>query len=124
MSVELINNILFLVIIINSQKKVKARVSEKLGIDLDIERAHRVERRQTTLTQRSNEVRPQTIVCKLKCYKQREEVSREERKNKPQGLCISEDLSRATFLKREEQIDALTVAIRVGRRRILSLIDS
>ena len=46
----------------DSEKKVKAVVSEKLDIDLDIERAHRVERRQTTQTstQRSNEVRPRT----------------------------------------------------------------
>ena len=101
-----------------SEEKVKAAVKNKLGIELDIERAHRIERRQSrrTSTQSDNEGRPRTIVCKLKCWKQREQVIREARKNKPQGLYISEDLARATLLKREGQINTLKEARRAGKK--------
>ena len=96
-----------------SEAKVKAVIKEKLQIDVDIERAHRVERRKPSKRQNTNQ--PRTIVCRLRDWKQREAVVRKARKVKPEGLYVSEDLAPETLLKREAQIPKLKAAKESGK---------
>ena len=84
-----------------SRLQVKAVIKDKLQIDMDIERAHRVERRKSSKRQNTNQ--PRTIVCRLRDWKHREAVVRKARKVKPEGLYVSEDLAPETLLKREAQ---------------------
>lgn len=91
------------------ESKVKDVISDKLGIDGDIERAHRVEGK--TRQQHGNQVsepeRPpgsRTIVCRLRNWKRQEEILRKARREKPDGLFISEDLSPETLAKRVYQL--------------------
>ena len=79
--------------------KVKRAIKGKLDLDVDIERAHRVERRKTKSGQ-ANQSQPRTIVCRLRDWKQREQVLRKARKEKPADFYISEDLSPVTLQKR------------------------
>ena len=95
------------------EAKVKAVIKEKLQIDVDIERAHRVERRKPSKRQNTNQ--PRTIVCRLRVWKQREAVVRKARKVKPEGLYVSEDLAPETLLKREAQIPKLKAAKESGK---------
>ena len=97
----------------DSEAKVKAVIKEKLQIDVDIERAHRVERRKSSKRQNTNQ--PRTIVCRLRDWKQREAVVRKARKVKPEGLYVSEDLAPETLLKREAQIPKLKAAKESGK---------
>ena len=80
--------------------KVKRTIKDNLGIKVDIERAHRVERRKAKSGQ-ANKNHPRTIVCRLRDWKQREQVLSKARQEKPTDLYISEDLSPATLQKRE-----------------------
>ena len=83
-----------------TEEKVKQVLAEKLNLEevLHIERAHRVggvvsgPRR-----------RPCTIVCKLRDFKQKEQILKITRRIKPVGLYLNEDLSKDTLDKREEQ---------------------
>ena len=97
------------------ESKVKDVISDKLGIDVDIERAHRVERK--TRQQHGNQVNeperppgPRTIVCRLRNWKQKEEILRKARREKPFCLFISEDLSPETLAKRVPHVAALKEA--------------
>ena len=76
-------------------------VKEKLGIKLDIERAHQVEWRKRPghpgNVDKLQELR--IIMCRLKSWKQRKQVLTKARKDKPVGLFISEDLALATLKK-------------------------
>ena len=55
-----------------AEAKVKQAIQEQLGVDVDIERAHRVERRNRDRSSQDTQQRkPRTIVCKLRCWKQR-----------------------------------------------------
>lgn len=94
--------------------KVKEAIREKLDIEVDIERAHRVERRKSNRGL-ANQNQPRTIVCRLKDWKQREQVLRKARKEKPTNLHISEDLSPATLQKREPQIPKFKAAKEAGK---------
>ena len=95
-----------------AEVKVKDAVKTKLGIDIDIERAHRVERKHR---QGKESNQPRTIVCKLRDWKQREQVLRKARKEKPSGIHISEDLALATLKKREPLIPKLKAAKEAGK---------
>ena len=95
-----------------TEEKVKEAVKAKLGMELEIERAHRVERRKRS--QRSAE-KPRTIVCRLRNWKQKEQVLREARREKPSGLYVSEDLALATLKKREPQIPKMKAAKEAGK---------
>ena len=76
---------------------------EKLDMEVDIEREHRVERKKKPeATKKSGQ--PRTIVCRLKNWKQKEAVVRKAMKEKPVGLFICEDLSVATLEKRANQV--------------------
>ena len=73
------------------ESKVKDAIKAKLDLDIDIERAHRVERRKKKGRANANE--PRTILCRLRDWKQREQVLRKARKEKPVGLHVSEDVA-------------------------------
>ena len=82
------------------EPKVKDAIKIKLDLEVDIERAHRVEqRKQGKKRSSTNEHQPRTIVCRLRDWKQREQVLRKARKEKPVGLHISEDVALSTLLK-------------------------
>ena len=97
-----------------TESKVQKVVEEKLGIKLEIERAHRVERRKRQ-ERSGNADKPRTIVCRFKSWKQKEQVLMKARKNKPVGLFISEDLALATLKKRELLIPQLKAAKEAGK---------
>ena len=99
----------------NAEAKVKEAIKEKLGMDVDIERAHRVEKKKENGKLAKQKERPRTIVCKIKDCKQREAVIKEARKVKPRGLYIAEDLSKTTLKKRESQIPKMIEARKAGR---------
>ena len=94
-----------------SERKVKMAVQEKLGMDIAIERAHRVEKRGGKAKKRG----PRTIVCRLRDWKQREEILRKARREQPNGLFISEDLAFETLQKREQLVPKLKAAKAVGK---------
>ena len=76
-----------------AETKVKDAIKEKLNIEVDIERAHRVERRKSGgINQHQADAKPRVIVCRLSSWKQKEAVVRKARKEKPEGLFICEDL--------------------------------
>ena len=100
----------------DAEAKVKETVKKALGIDLDIERAHRVAKRTSKTKAKDGEQdRPRTIVCRLRDWKQREAVIREARKVKPVGVYVAEDLARATLAKREGQINKMKEARKAGK---------
>ena len=93
-----------------------AAIKEKLNIEVDIERAHRVERRRSGgINQHEAGVKPRVIVCRLSSWKQKEAVVRKARKEKPEGLFICEDLSQATLEKRKPQLEKLKAAKQAGK---------
>ena len=99
-----------------AEAKVKQAIQEQLGVDVDIERAHRVERRNHDRSSQDTQQRkPRTIVCKLRCWKQREAVLKKARKSKPSGLFISEDLALATLQRRAAQVGKLREAKQAGK---------
>ena len=98
----------------DAEAKVKRAIKDNLDLEVDIERAHRVERRITKSGQ-ANRNQPRTIVCRLRDWKQREQVLRKARREKPTDLYISEDLSPATLQKRECQIPKLKAAKQAGK---------
>ena len=95
----------------DSEEKVKMAVREKLGMDITIERAHRVEKRDGKAKTKG----PRTIVCRLRDWKQREEVLRKARREKPEGLFISEDLAFETLQKRDPLVPKLKAAKAEGK---------
>ena len=102
----------------DSENKVKEAIKSSHGLEIEIERAHRVDKRKKVGGKQSKEEKekPRTIVCKLKDWKQRESVIREARKVKPKGFYIAEALARSTLRKREEQIEAMKKARDAGKR--------
>ena len=85
-------------------------------MDIDIECAHRVEKRKGgNGRRRDDQDKTRTIVCRLKSWREREAVLRKARKDKPQGLFISEDLALATLEKRAAQVDKLKAAKQAGK---------
>ena len=86
------------------EEKVKKAIREKLDMEIDIERAHRVERKKKPEGAKKSG-QPRTIVCRLKNWKQKEAVVRKARKEKPEGLFICEDLAVSTLGKRAIQVE-------------------
>ena len=101
----------------DSEATVKEYIQRSLGIDVDVERAHRVKKRETRNKKGhgDSQDKPRTIICRLRDWKQREAVLREARKIKPPGLYISEDLARVTLRKREGQIAKMKEAKSAGK---------
>ena len=54
-------------------------------------------------------------MCRLRDWKQREQVLRKARREKPADVYISEDLSPATLQKREPQIPKLKAVKEAGK---------
>ena len=99
-----------------AETKVKDAIKEKLNIEVDIERAHRVERRKSGgINQHQADAKPRVIVCRLSSWKQKEAVVRKARKEKPEGLFICEDLSQATLEKRKPHLEKLKAAKQAGK---------
>ena len=96
------------------EEKVKKAIREKLDMEIDIERAHRVEsKKKPEGAKKSGQSR--TIVCRLKNWKQKEAVVRKARKEKPEGLFICEDLAVATLEKRASHVEKLKAAKKAGK---------
>ena len=95
-----------------TEEKVKQVLAEKLNLEeaLHIERAHRVGRVASAPRRR-----PRTIVCKLRDFKQKEQILKATRRIKPVGLYVNEDLAKETLDKREEQRPKLEEAKRNGK---------
>lgn len=88
----------------------------KLDLEVNIERAHRVERhKHGKKRSNTNENQPHTIVCRLRDWKQREQVLRKARKEKPVGLHISEDVTLSTLLKRQAHLEKFKAAKQAGK---------
>ena len=99
-----------------AETKVKDAIKEKLNIEVDIERAHRVERRKSGgINQHQADAKPRVIVCRLSSWKQKEAVVRKARKEKPEGLFICEDLSQATLEKRKPHLEKFKAAKQAGK---------
>ena len=95
-----------------TEEKVKQVLVEKLSLEeaLHIKRAHRVGR-----VVSGPRRRPRTIVCKLRDFKQKEQILKMTRRIKPLGLYENEDLAKETLDKREEQRPKLEEAKRNGK---------
>ena len=75
-----------------------------------------MERRKTKSGQlEANRNQPRTIVCRLRDWKQRKQVLRKAKRERPTDLYISEDLSPATLQKKEPQIPKLEAAKQAGK---------
>ena len=99
-----------------TEKKVVQTVRNKLGVDIDIERAHRVMRKPKPGNNgQSDSSKPRTIVCRLCDWKQKEQVLRKAHKEKPRGLFITEDIALSTLQKREPLIPKLKAAKEAGK---------
>ena len=95
-----------------TEEKVKKVLAEKLNPEeaLHVERAHLVGR-----VVSGSRRRPRTIVCKLRDFKQKEQILKMTRRIEPVGLYLNEDLAKETLDKREEQRPKLEEAKRNGK---------
>ena len=103
-----------------TESLVKDALKDKLEIteDICIERAHRVERRArpgSSGSASATSIRPRTIVCRLKIWKQKENILKNARKIKPHGLFVNEDLAAETLQKRKAQMPKLIEAKQAGK---------
>ena len=85
-------------------------INNKIGVDLsevDIERSHRlgVPKHQRVL--RSAQNRPRPIIFRFSSYRKRDEVFRNKRALKGQGISISENLTKGRYLLYQEAIRKL-----------------
>ena len=105
----------------DAEVKVKRAIKDNLGIEVDIERAHRVDRRKTKSGQ-ANQNHPRTIVCRLRDWKQREQVLRKARRD-ARPMFISTKIYRRQPYRRESlKFRNLKQLNRRVKLRILSLI--
>ena len=95
----------------NTETKVKEILKEKLNLDEepDIERVHPAGRRANATT--GSVRRPRTIVCRLRDWKQKEQIIRSLRRIKPPGIFVNEDLAQGTLDNREEQRPKFEVSL-------------
>ena len=106
----------------DAEVKVKRATKDNLGIEVDIERAHRVERRKAKSGE-ADQNHPRTIVCRLRDWKQREQVLRKARREKSTDLYISEDLSPAMQPHRRESLKFLNLKL-LNRRVKLHILST
>ena len=101
----------------NTEAKVKEALHEKLNLSFEpvIERAHRVGARPRSSAADGINRRPRTIVCRLRDWKQKDEILRAARRIKPSGIFVNEDLANETLEKRREQLDKFKEAKRAGK---------
>ena len=95
-----------------TEERVKQVLAEKLNPEeaLHVERAHLVGR-----VVSGSRRRPRTIVCKLRDFKQKEQILKMTRRIEPVGLYLNEDLAKETLDKREEKRPKLEEAKRNGK---------
>ena len=100
-----------------AETKVKDAIKEKLNIEVEIERAHRVERRKSGgINQHQADAKPRVIVCRLSSWKQKEAVVRKRQERKNQKDCLfARDLSQATLEKRKPHLEKLKAAKQAGK---------
>ena len=92
-------------------------LQEKLNLSfkLVIERAHSTGARSRPGAANGINRRPRSIVCRLRDWKQKDEILRAARRMKPPGMFLSEDLANETMEKRKAQLDKLKEAKRAGK---------
>ena len=96
------------------EKVVKEIIKEKLNIseDIEIERCHRVNRRNRMPNQKDQ---PRPILAKFAKWKDKERVLSMARQLRPEGVRFLADLSRRTLDKREAQVPMLLDARKQGK---------
>eukprot|EP00112_Aurelia_sp_Birch-Aquarium-sp1_P024466 Seg776.4 transcript_id=Seg776.4/GoldUCD/mRNA.D3Y31 product="LINE-1 type transposase domain-containing protein 1" pseudo=true protein_id=Seg776.4/GoldUCD/D3Y31 len=101
----------------DTEKVVKKIVKEKLNIteDLEIERCHRVNRRNKSYRKPNQEDQPRPIVAKFSKWKDKERVLGMATQLRPEGVRFLADLSRRTLDKREAQVPMLLDAREKGK---------
>ena len=102
---------------LNTETKAKEVLQEKLNLSFEpvIELAHRTGTRSRPGAADGVSTRPRTIVCRLRDWKQKDEILRAARRLKPPGICLSEDFANETMEKRKAQLDKLKEAKRTGK---------
>lgn len=102
---------------LNTETKVKELLQEKLNLSFEpmIERAHRTGARPRSGAADGINTRPRTIVCRLRDWRQKDDILRAARRIKPSGIFVNEDLANETIEKRKRQVDELNAAKRAGK---------
>lgn len=102
---------------LNTETKVKEVLQEKLNPSFEpmIERAHRTGARPRSGAADDINTRPRTIVCRLRDWRQKDDILRAARRIKPSGIFVNEDLANETIEKRKRQVDELNAAKRAGK---------
>ena len=101
----------------DTEKVVKKIIKEKLNIteDIEIERCHRVNRRNNSYRKPNQVDQPRPIVAKFSKWKDKERVLSTARQLRPEGVRFLADLSRRTLDKREAQVPMLLDARKKGK---------
>lgn len=102
---------------LNTETKVKEVLQEKLNLSFEpmIERAHRTGARPRSGAADGINTRPRTIVCRLRDWRQKDDILRAARRIKPSDIFVNEDLANETIEKRKRQVDELNAAKRAGK---------
>lgn len=102
---------------LNTETKVKEVLQEKLNLSFEpmIERAHRTGARPRSDAADGINTRPRTIVCRLRDWRQKDDILRAARRIKPSSIFVNEDLANETIEKRKRQVDELNAAKRAGK---------
>ena len=101
-----------------AETKVRDAIRGKLNIEVDIDRAHCVERRKSEgINEHQAGAKPRVILCRLVVSA----VVKKARKEKPEELFICEDLSQATLEKKKPHLEKLKAAKQAGKSAYFSL---
>ena len=102
---------------LNTETKAKEVLQEKLNLSFEpvIERAHRTGTPSRPGAADGINTRLRAIVCRLRDWKQKDEILRAARRMKPRGIFLSEDFVNETMEKRKVQLDKLKEAKRAGK---------
>ena len=86
---------------------MKEVLTEKLQLVFshNIERAHLVSSRES-----NKKSKPNTVVCKLYDWKEKDYIVRQARKLKPRGIFVNEEFAEETVKMRKEQLPKLKAA--------------
>lgn len=108
---------------LNTETKVKEVLQEKLNPSFEpmIERAHRTGSRPRSGAADDINTRPRTIVCRLRDWRQKDDILRAARRIKPSGIFVNEDLANETMEKRKRQVDELNAAKRARKTAYIVL---
>ena len=95
-----------------AETKVRDAIKGKLNIEVDIDRAHCVERRKSEgINEHRAGAKLRVVVCRLVVSA----VVKKARKEKPEELFTCEDLSQATLEKRKPHLKKLKTAKQAGK---------